>query len=136
MVILAISMLSNEFPPEEQLFRAIKSFPQWWDNEADRPTSAAFKDSMGCSIDRQGGRTIEECKNALLARFNDLKAIVHLSTQESNNCGAKPFYDKQDDKVYHSILKNLDGTIPITSSVAKKLSRTVAACYKKEEGNY
>ncbi len=126
-------MLTNEFHPNENLFRAIKPIPNWWDEETNRPTSAAFKDSNGASIDRQGERVFDECKNALLDRFKDLKAIVHISSLQSISQGGHPFYEPVDGNVYHSLLKQADGTIPLTSSIAKKISRNVEVCHLKQE---
>jgi hypothetical protein len=47
---------AKEFHQDENLFRAIKSFPNWWDPETNKPTSAAFKHSYGVSVDRQAER--------------------------------------------------------------------------------
>jgi len=124
-------MLTNQFDPDENLFRAIKNFPNWWDEETNRPTSAAFKDSNGVSIDRQGERPIDEAKNTLLNRFDALKAIVYISSRESISNDAYPHYNPVDNNEFHSLLKQPDGSIPLTPKIAKKLSRSVLICCKQ-----
>lgn len=125
-------LLPKEFHQDENLFRAIKPFPNWWDDETNKPTSAAFKDSNGVSADRQGERSIGESIDAMLNRFDVLKAIAYISSEDSIAVGAHPYYEPVEDNHYHSVLKQADGSIPLTSSVAKKLSRAVLISYKQE----
>lgn len=49
-------MLAKKISDFEILNRAIKPFPNWWKLDVNRPSSAAFKDSRGVSVDRDGGR--------------------------------------------------------------------------------
>lgn len=118
-------MLNKEFDKHEKIFRAIKKFPNWWKPGINRPSSAAFKDSHGASVDRQGGRTTSESAQVLFDQFLDLKAVVHISFEDSSQVGAIPHYDPIVGNVFHSILQKNDGTIPLSSSIAEKLSKKV-----------
>lgn len=76
-------------------------------------------------VDHQGDRSLEECANALSNGINSLKAIVYISVLHSASRGAYPFYEPVEGNDYHSLLKQVDGSIPLTPSIAKKLSRNV-----------
>jgi len=43
-------MLPDEIDDNENLFRAIRKFPDWWNCETNRPTSSVFKDKNGVSV--------------------------------------------------------------------------------------
>ena len=49
------------FESDERFYRVIRNTnPNAWDKECNRPSSAAFKDSQGCSVDRRKLRTESE----------------------------------------------------------------------------
>lgn len=48
---------------DEQLFRAVH--PKQWKDRDDRPSSACFKQTGGPSVDRDGGRDLDEIVSAL-----------------------------------------------------------------------
>lgn len=50
-------MLRENVGDDEVLYRAVVNKPDFWKVEYNRPSSAAFKDSHGTSVDREGGRT-------------------------------------------------------------------------------
>ncbi len=124
-------MLPNEFDLNENLFRAVPDAQ--YDFTEDRVSSAAFKDSLGASVDRQGGRSIEECKNLILSRekFKNSKAIVHFTVEYCRSHGGEPHYDPVPDNSFHSIITRPDGTAHLTRGTAKRL-REGNVCYKRE----
>lgn len=127
-------MLNETFDNQEKLFRAIKlHLTEWWDVEQNRPTSAAFKDRLGVSVDREGGRTIDDCNIFLLNRFGALKAIVHITYEKCISLGAHPKYAPEQDNEFHCLITTPEGTVPVTQAAAKKLSRSVEVSYINNE---
>ena len=116
-------MLNKEINEDEILYRAIKTFPNWWDFENNRPTSAAFKDSRGVSVDRQGARNETEVVTAF-KKF-ELKAVVSITAEECRNFDTHPIYKPEPDNVYHSEIHGSPTEIQLTSSQAKKPGRNV-----------
>lgn len=126
-------MLPEVFAPEENIFRAVPDAQ--YDFNEDKPSTAAFKDSQGLSVDRQWERQIHECKDFILAKdkFANSKAIVHISTETCKVHGANPNYKPEPDNNYHSILIRPDGTIRLSDSTRRKLKENCIVCYKREE---
>ena len=116
-------MLDEEINDDEILYRAIKPFPNWWDSENNRPTSAAFKDSRGVSVDRQGTRNEPEAITAF-KKF-ELKAVVSITAKECRNFDTHPIYKPEPGNEYHSEIHGSLTEIQLTASQAKKLSRNV-----------
>ncbi|EKB48520.1 hypothetical protein B879_02861 [Cecembia lonarensis LW9] len=73
-------MLPQNISDEEILFRAIKPFPNWWKVDINRPSSAAFKDSRGVSVDRDAGRQSSRVVQILRARFPKPDRFLFFST--------------------------------------------------------
>lgn len=61
-------LLPEEIDDEEFLFRGVVK--NNWDFVNNRISSAAFKDNFGASVDRDGGRTDEECIKKQLSLKN------------------------------------------------------------------
>lgn len=78
-------MLETTVGDEEYLFRGI--VPVNWDFDNDRPSSATFKDSLGVSVDRDGGRTDQDCIEKLIERKNFF-AICKVLTKDVRDVGA------------------------------------------------
>jgi hypothetical protein len=122
-------MLSEEFAPEELLFRAIVHSVQW-DYDEDRPSSAAFKDSLGTSVDRQHDRAEDECIDFVLSHFPNPIAIACFTVAKCIEYGAKPVYAPLPENRYHSVLHRPDGTIRLSGGTLKKF-KSVKICYKR-----
>ena len=116
-------MLDGKINNDEILYRAIKTFPNWRDSENNRPASAAFKDSRGVSVDRQGTRDEPE----VIKDFKkfELKAVVSITAKECRNFGTHPIYKPELGNEYHSEIHGSPTEIQLTASQAKKLSRNV-----------
>ena len=68
-----------EFDDNERFFRRIPNQPNFiktGENGEKMISSAAFKDSKGCSVDRQAGRKREEVQNRLYDKFSKTKAGI------------------------------------------------------------
>lgn len=116
-------MLHDEYGQAENLFRAVHQ--HHWDSEKNSPTSATFKDSGGCSVDKQAGRSIETSSQVLIDRLPHSKAVVHLTCEETTTAGATIRKDETPGNPFHSLILHTDNTIPIKSAVAKKLVKSV-----------
>lgn len=108
---------------EELLYRAIKQFPNWWKAKENRPSSAAFKDSLGVSVDRDANRNESEIIGIIQSRF-DLKAIVKVNAGFcrliQTNLLPKPLHDNPE----HAEIHRSENLVELTDSQAKNLAKT------------
>ncbi|MGB4586925.1 MAG: hypothetical protein WBH66_07775 [Rectinemataceae bacterium] len=74
-----------EFYPEEKLYRKIRPLETFWDQERNRPTSGAFKDKRGLSVDRQGERDERDVIQTLDKHLPQEGTIVSVSHQQCVN---------------------------------------------------
>ena len=74
--------MHEEFQPDERLYRKIRPLEQFWDSESQRPTSGAFKDRNGLSVDRQGQRQNNDAIDQLNSRLPGSGAIVSAEYQQ------------------------------------------------------
>jgi len=69
---------STEFESGETLLRGIHKHPDFWDDEKNRPSSAAFKSSKGLSVNRTGEnkecyeKSFEALQNELGERLREI----------------------------------------------------------------
>ena len=116
---------SDEFQNGEILLRGIHIKPDFWNNEKNRPSSAAFKDSKGLSVNRTGEnkkyyKESAEClKNNLGER---LRTIVELNVDFCKSLGLYLKYCPMIDNIYHSEIHKSEFEPSLTKSTAKKLS--------------
>lgn len=123
-------MLNDKFDQEENLFRAIHYCH--WNLAINSFTSATFKDSSGCSVDRQGNRSIEESTNELLKSKPHAIAVIRLTFKDCKSVEATVKYDPvKDENLFHSLILDSKGAYPIRSSLAKKLQRLANICFQK-----
>jgi hypothetical protein len=114
-------MLPSIVNDTELLYRAITIYPHLWKNELNKPSSAAFKDSKGVSVDRDGQRDETEIIKILKDRF-DLKAIVKLETAFCRNIGARVLAKPTKENIFHAEIHDAE-KISLSASKAKKLAR-------------
>ncbi len=113
-------MLDNHISDKERLYRVIIRDPSWWSYKRNKPSTAAFKDANGVSVDRAGGRPNEDCIKYLTNRFRrNLRAIVSLTGQECRACDTFPKYARSKNNKYHSLI--LDGPDIVEISTPKAL---------------
>ena len=116
---------SQDFKNTESLLRGINKQPNFWDSEENRPTSAAFKDKKGVSVNRTGEnkqyyvQSLECLKNKLGER---LRSSVELNVDFCIELGLHLKYCPLDDNIYHSEIHKSENEPSLTKSVSRKLS--------------
>jgi len=118
-------MLDDHFSNEEELYRAVRPGSAFWDEERNRPTSGAFKDKEGLSLDRAGGRSRFDSCAALTTKLSSIKAIAYIQYQECIRLGLCVIYKPVPENEYHSEIHESETIIKISNIKAKKLSETV-----------
>lgn len=124
-------MLEDDFGPSENIYRAI--LPIWVNEEKNSVTSAAFKVTGGPSFDKENGREFEECMSHLILHQPGYKVIAQITCEQVTEKSALPVPDPVDGNPFHVIVKNSDGTVPLTDGCARKISRAVSICYRKNQ---
>lgn len=114
-----------EFYPEEKLYRKIRPVEAFWDFERDRPTSGAFKDKNGLSVDRQCYRDESEAIRTLAAHLPQEGKVVSVTHQQCSEVEIAVLYRPVPDNEYHSELHDSPHRVPISGSKAKRLSEMV-----------
>jgi len=113
--------ISSVVDNNENLFRAIKILPQLWDDEFNRPSSAAFKDSKGLSVDRNAERSFDEVITCLKKHFSNLKGVAYFTASSCKNIGLIILYcptpDETDEQGNPSYVTQ---TQPIVSVIHSK----------------
>jgi len=96
---------TDEFHSGETLLRGIHVKPDFWNNEMNRPSSAAFKDSKELSVNRTGEQkkyhkeSAERIVNNLGER---LRAIAELSVDFCESLELYLKYCPVSENIYHS----------------------------------
>ena len=115
-------MLNLEFIEDrENLFRAVPPNPVVWKAEFNRPSSALFKDSKGCSVDRDGDRTEKETILALEYRFKNC-GVVSINAKRCRELDTYPVPKPSKRNKYHSEIHDSENKILISNSKSRKLS--------------
>ncbi len=115
-------MLQPEISDPELLYKAIKPLEHFWKDGY--PSSAAFKDSKGLSVDRDGGRPKQEIIDNLKSRFETI-AIVSVLAKTCREIGTYPVSRPLEANIYHAEIHRSETEISLTSSLAKKLRDSV-----------
>lgn len=118
-------MLPPQIADEEQLYRmvgCIPGIPTWKDSE-NRPTSAAFKDKDGLSVDRDGGRTDDQVCRDMENRFENRIAVVSLLAGQCRQFGAYPVAKHEDWNHFHAEIHDSPTQIAISSAKARLMAR-------------
>ncbi len=127
-----IFSLQRSLPNKEVLYKSIltKNPNQWVDGE-NRPSSAAFKDSKGVSVDRKGWRKDKAIVKGFQKRF-DNTAIVSLTVGKCRELDTYPVYDRNPTNIYHCLILKDKDTVKLTDSIAGKLSRNTNIVWVSE----
>lgn len=124
--------MDEHFASNENLYRGLH--PLWIEDD-NTVSSAAFKDSGGVSVDRDGGRNHRECVDRLLEALPRLAGVCKLTVCDVEACDAIAVYRPMSDNEYHSEIHDSVGQVQIKSkSKAKKLSDKSQIVFKKEDG--
>jgi len=117
-------MLDLKINDSERLYKAIKkSIPGQWNEKLNQPTSAAFKDSQGVSVDRGGGRSHGKIIHSFKKRF-DLRAVISLTAQQCRDQGTHPIAKPLSENPYHAEIHHSPDKIMLTAGQAKRLKRS------------
>jgi len=111
----------SEIYDQEILYRAIH--PNHWNHEEDRPTSAAFKDKQGVSVDRDGDRTGDQCLTFLLTNRDNYGACS-LKAGFVTSIGAFIKPAQLPENSYHALILESEEKIHLSNSKARLLSKT------------
>ena len=124
----------EDFKNSESLLRGIqKNTKSWngkeiklWDEELNRPSSAAFADSQGLSVNRTGenkqdyDESLECLKNT---KDKVWRAIVELEVNLCIESGVHLKYLPTKDDIYHSEIHKSESEPLLSKSVRKKFAR-------------
>ena len=117
--------MRTEFYPEEKLYRKIRPLEAFWDRERNRPTSGAFKDRNGLSVDRQGYRDEREVVRKLDEHLPQEGNIVSVEHQQCVDIEITVRYLPIPGNENHSELHDSPQCVRLSSSKAKRLSEMV-----------
>lgn len=118
----------------ERLLRALKNIPEYWKADTGRPSSAAFKDSNGVSVDREGERVIEDAVDTLVAQRGreSVKGVVSVTVNDCKDVEALLKYAPLTDNQYHSEIHKDQQKTQLTRGQLKKLADRMQLLYKNE----
>ena len=121
--------MDEKFASNECLYRGLH--PLWIEDD-NTVSSAAFKDSGGVSVDRDGGRSEQECIDRMLKALPQIAGVCRLTCDDVEACGAITLYRPVPDNIYHSEIHDSAEQVQIKSkSKAKKLSNKSQIVYKR-----
>lgn len=121
--------MDETFAPDEQLYRGLHSI---WLEDDNSISSAAFKDSNGVSVDRDGGRAEHDCIDRLVDNLPQIAGVGRLSCQDVADCGALPVYLPVEGNDYHSEIHDSADQVPIKSkSKSRKLASKCQVVFRK-----
>lgn len=111
-----------EFKNKERLFRKIPNNPNMR-REDGSISSVVFKDSNGCSVDRQLDRKLEDVYKNFISKFSDIIAIADVKYQDCINVGAIVKEVPLENNKYHCEIHRSEEKAQLTPGQARKLSR-------------
>mgnify|MGYP007101926780 FL=1 len=100
---------------DEKLFRAILPIEAFWDAENNRPTSGAFKDNKGLSVDRQADRSVGDSVQTLLSTKQADSKIVSVTVKTCRTIPVLPVYKPLENNIYHSEIHDSEEKIGISN---------------------
>ena len=112
------NQISETIQDGEFLYRGVVALQ--WDDEENRPSSAIYRDSLGVSVDRDAGRSEDDCVKALKER-KEFYAICRILTSDVRDSGAIALYKPLKDNIYHSEIHDSAEKAELTRGKARKL---------------
>ena len=117
-------MRNDVVEDSEVLYRAVVNKPDFWKKDTGGPSSALFKDSKGCSVDRDGGRSDEELIRLWQSkRGRRDSGLVSLTALQCREADTFPKPDPIMENPYHALILNSPSEITITRSKARRLAK-------------
>lgn len=121
--------MDDSFAPEEKLYRGLHDI---WLEDDNSVSSAAFKDSGGNSVDRDGGREEQMCIDRMIGALPQITAVGRITCGEVEECGAIPKYCPVEGNEYHSEIRDSEEQVQIKSrSKSRKLANKCRIVFKK-----
>ena len=121
--------MDESFAPDEQLYRGLHSI---WLEDDNSVSSAAFKDSNGISVDRDGGRAGRDCIDKLVDNLPQIEGVCRLSCEDVEDCGALPVYLPVEENEYHCEIHDSVDQVQIKSkSKSRKLASKCHVVFRK-----
>jgi hypothetical protein len=124
--------MSEEFSPDEKLFRAVMNSELFW--KADRTlTTAIFKNrtkTEGISVDRQNGRGDSE--SVALYRGHLSGSVIYVNVQNCYDCETLPVYkpiETEPQNPYHSEIHRNCDTVQLTQGQSRQLTLAAVIIY-------
>jgi hypothetical protein len=125
-------MLDEIILDEERLFRRVPLNPIVWNFENNRPSSAAFKQSTGTSVERTGDRNDPQIIETFTQKFT-LKAILTVSAGYCREIGAYPVYKPLlNENIFHAEIHASSEEIKLKNSTAKKIADSATIVFLNE----
>lgn len=124
-----------DFEMEEKLFRKIPAVPGFVvdDENGKRISSAAFKDSKGCSVDRQLKRDETSVYNQMYQKFKEsssgIQAIANITYSQCLDVSAVVKELPEEDNTYHCEIHSSEEKIQLSSSQAKRLANNATVFF-------
>lgn len=115
-------MISDTIEQPESLLRSISPRDLLWDSVRKKPSSAAFKDANGCSVDRTGDRTLTDSIDYLKKRFKKNPAVAVLPKTVCDEIRVAVKYTPSKNNIYHTEIHDSEKVIQISAYKLKLLS--------------
>lgn len=115
-------MLPTTINDVEELYRAVTRKPNMWKSQEDRPSSALFKDSKGVSVDRDGGRSLDDICRSFERRI-EMQALVSLSVGECRKLQTYPVAKPEGDNPFHAEIHDSPNRVQLSSKKARDLAK-------------
>lgn len=121
--------MDDNFASDECLYRGLHPI---WIEDDNSVSSAAFKDSGGISVDRDGGRDEQDCIKRLTEALPQMVGVGKLTCGEVEECGATTIYCPVEGNEYHSEIHDSSEQVQIKSkSKSRKLAKKCQIVYLK-----
>lgn len=121
--------MDDNFASNECLYRGLH--PMWIEDD-NSVSSAAFKDSCGISVDRDGGRSEQECVERITEALPQIAGVGKLTCGDVEECEAKTVYLPFEGNEYHSEIHDSSEQVQIKSkSKSRKLAKKCHVVYLK-----
>ena len=123
--------MDEKFVSNECLYRG--SHPMWIEDD-NTVSSAAFKDSRGVSVDRDGSRDKQACVDRMIDALPQIAGVCKLTCGDVEDCEAVTVYCPVPDNEYHSEIHDSADQVQIKSKAkSRKLAGRSQIVYKKSD---
>lgn len=121
----------EKFDDKERFYRKIPPNPNMIKQNG-TITSAAFKDSKGCSVDRKSDRSENVVYRSFIKRFSNktsgIKGIADVSYANCLEAETTVLRLREDDNDYHCEIHKNEDEVVLTSGQARRLARACHYC--------